>query len=664
MKTFPGIDSHRLWIKSGILISFLTVSPLLFAQSDDFNSGTDAGWLKITNANYPATYSFPPDDMGGFSYRLQGTGASSSQSRVYAYQPTSYTDFYVAADIVAWSPSVSKGQVFGVFGRGQNIPGGAPTAVLMNTRINNNGVDGTTGTRGQVSIYLIVTGNPSVPVAVANSVTLVPGRKYRFTLSAVGQLYQGNIYDLNDLTRPLVTLAGDNTYAGGFYVPFFPTNGVSGVVNQSLNGSDPTTDSTFDNFVATVSPPISVAAPGTPHGLAGAPQVVNRSPVSFSNFYPASGGITFDATTLTTTNSINTNATRLFLNGFDVSSRLVMSGPDTNVSVAFHGLASNAVYEARIELQDALGRRTTNEFTFDTFVDAYLDSPPRKTIDVEDYDFSSGQFIDDPPISGYVSNLFANPVNVDSGYVDRPGEYGVDYWDYRDNTGITEKEFRSGDQVETQQGNEDIAFASNSANPFTTIRNYWRPRQKYAATNLQEYIVRRTEVTEWLNYTRIFNSNFHYNVYMQMGAATAQPVQLDQIVDGSTANLLGNFNAPGTVALWNYRYVPLTDVSGKMAVLNLSGTNTLRLMMTNPMVERAKHSLALNYFVFVPAVLVDSAPDVAGPYVIDSSATVDSGLRSIIIPQGGTSMYYRLRHDIVETISSISVSDGNVVLTY
>ena len=40
-----------------------------------------------------------------------------------------------------------------------------------------------------------------------------------------------------------------------------------------------------------------------------------------------------------------------------------------------------------IVLQDALGRRTTNQWTFDTFTDAYLASSAVKAIEAEDYDF-------------------------------------------------------------------------------------------------------------------------------------------------------------------------------------------------------------------------------------------------------------------------------------
>src|SRR6185295_6529962 len=109
----------------------------------------------------------------------------------------------------------------------------------------------------------------------------------------------------------------------------------------------------------------------------------------YSNFYPAALGITFNARTLTTTNTINTGATRLYLNGVDVFSGLIITGTATNASVSFNGLTSNAVYNARIELQDAIGRKTTNVWTFDTFTQAYLAGPRAKNIECEDYDYSN-----------------------------------------------------------------------------------------------------------------------------------------------------------------------------------------------------------------------------------------------------------------------------------
>src|SRR5438309_797473 len=71
----------------------------LQAQTDNFDSGSDAAWSKITNPNYPATYSFPTDVFGGKAYRLQGAAPSGTlggvnTARVIAYRADRlYTNF-------------------------------------------------------------------------------------------------------------------------------------------------------------------------------------------------------------------------------------------------------------------------------------------------------------------------------------------------------------------------------------------------------------------------------------------------------------------------------------------------------------------------------------------------------------------------------------------
>ena len=59
------------------LLGLACLATTLPAQTDNFDSGTDAAWSKITSATYPAAYSFPPDGYGGFAYRLQGAAATS-----------------------------------------------------------------------------------------------------------------------------------------------------------------------------------------------------------------------------------------------------------------------------------------------------------------------------------------------------------------------------------------------------------------------------------------------------------------------------------------------------------------------------------------------------------------------------------------------------------
>jgi len=667
----------------------------LHAQTDTFDSGSDAAWSKITNPNYPATYSFPTDSFGGKAYRLQGAAPSgtlggTNTARVAAYRADRlYTNFYVAADIVGWDTGYTNDQAFGLLARATNVDSGLLSAATFSVRPNRFPDSG--GSRGQSYIYSFYLGEIGAPGA-GSECTLIPGHKYRLVFSGVSNLLTGALYDLEDLTRPLLSMTGDDAAAANPFLnpngaPFPDPNGggYSGIFNFSLGGSDPRTDTTFDNFVASESPPTSVASPATPHGMPGAPQVVNRSPASFSNFCLAPNGISFHATTLTTTNAINTNAIKLFLNGLDVSSGLSITGPTTNAAVSYNGLTSNAVYNARIELQDSFGRKTTNVWTFDTFSDAYLALARCKNIECEDFDYSSDvnnvfigncSFIDNPLPSGYATNdpnhttpiNQSDPVNnVFKGYLDLRGAAGIDFFDYDGAPKSGENDFRFYNPVGTTLGTFTHQYSDgNDPNVVVNAHSFDTQRQKYFNENpaLNEYVVERTEGGEWLNYTRIFSPSNYYNVYLRYNSALPVVFLLDQIGAGPTTNNLGGFATQPSSVLGNYRYTALTNGSGRLAVVNLSGTNTLRETQAPPQAGSLKQRTALNYLAFVPALLVESGPLVTGPYAIETGASVEPGTRRITVPTNGSTRFYRLRWDHAVTIKSVSVSGSNVLLTY
>lgn len=663
------------------------------AQTDNFDTGTDLGWQKSTNQ--PATFTFPADVFGGHAYRLQGTPADSgSDTNARAFSVLTnrvYTNFWAAVDVVAWNTNQDCDQVIGLIARAERVESGAPNGITLNVRLHNKrsysgpGETGPLGARDQMSLWSMVgsyQGSPIPSLGGPAGVTQpgfqwVPGHGYRLVLSstnnpAIGRdMFTGSIYDLNDLTRPLLTMTGDTAYNSNDQL--IPASGYIGVFAYHLNndGPDVTVDATFDNFYADDAPPASVAPPAIPHGLMGVPQVVNRTPASFVNLHPAASGIAFNAATLTATNGINTNAIKLFLNGVDVSGDLLVAGPGTNASVSYNKLAADLVYDARIELQDVLGRRTTNEWTFDTFTDAYLDSPAVKVIEAEDYNFQDGQFIDDPLPSGYTTNGTA--VNVGAtGYVEQVGTNarlgGSDFLDYDSGPHAPENQFRSNDAVGTQQGNFGDVLESdvNSAGNVLFVQTYDTQRLKYrnADPALEEYMVRRTEGGEWLNYTRLFDGRKYYNAFLRVAGGLAQPVRFDQIAAGPVTNSLGWFNVPSTFYINNYRYVPLVTTNGSLAVVNLDGTNTVRLTMDSPPSEGTKWGLSLNYLVLVPALLLESAAQVEGPYAIEPAARVDAASRSITVPQSGSLRFYRARWDRAITFTSISVNGANVVLTY
>jgi hypothetical protein len=654
-------------------------------QSFDFNPPNDNinGWLKfdLSAAGLPpAQITFPADGFGGKGVRVVVPAPPSSAAgpaRAIIYRTNEYYDFYASVDVVTFSKAPADGsglnQAFGILFRLGNIGLGTTTGYVMNYDPRQ-----AAGARGQFQINRVTSEAAAGTIAAAN-ITLEADRSYRMVATGVGTILTGQLYDLEDLTTPLVTIQADEgTYPNGVIALLAYFRGGSGDITNPLRGF---ADVTWDNYYAASNPPPSVAAPGTPNPRPNYPQVTDRAPVSFSNFYSAAGGISFNATALGT-NTVNTNAIRLILNGADVSSGLAISGTTSNAHVTYGGLISNRVYDARIELQDASGtRRSTNSWTFDTFVDATLETPPGKTIEVEDYNYQSGNYQLDPiPVSGFDDSFGQVNGSPDGwatpgiGYLDAPATADVDYFDLDGGVGSgISPEFRLNDRVGTQQGSGTSDAQVLPAPPAPLPINDTR-RQKYAVTNMGEYQVRRTQATEWMNYTRSFTPT-NYNVYLRVACRAPQPVTLDLVggdptTTSQTTTPLGTFFVPSTTMTILYRYVPLM-AAGNRAVINLSGTNTLRLTMGGSVTNATQYMMSLNYLVFVPTsaavtspVVLESAAAVNGPYSPAAGAAVNLSAKTITVPASGNAAFYRIRSDSVTTITSISKSGGNAVITY
>lgn len=632
-------------------------------QSDDFDDGNNAGWthLDLSVVGSPVQFTFPDDGFGGKAYRVQTPAPpvpGAGPARAFTYRTNIYTDFYVAADVLGFDNSLN--QAFGFLFRATDIGLGQTDGYVFNYDPQQ-----ASGGRGQLQINLIEDEVPTTLVAA--NITFNPARRYRFVLSGAGSILTGRVFDFGDLTRPLVTITADeSTYPSGVIGLFnFSRVNAAGYTNSSTGKAD----TTFDSFIASSVAPTNVPPPGLAHPLAHYPQVVNRSPASFANFHSAASGIAFTATTLTT-NTISTNAIQLFLNGAEVSSGLALSGNATSHNVTYNGLQTNRVYDARIVLADSGGRSTTNDWTFDTFTQGFLSSTNVKVIEAEDYNYNGGQFQDSPPPSG----LDSGSVQVNGngvGYYNLDGVLDVDFFDRATSPGSGQAaEYRQNDFVGTQAGATE---ADAGTVPPAIIND--TIRQQYAALNLPEYQVRRTEGTEWLNYTRSFPAG-NYNVYLRAGNRAPQTVNLDRVTSDPTQTNqstapLGVFNVPDTGIMVNFRYVPLTDTSnGNPAVLNLSGTNTLRLTIGGSATNVTQYTLALNYLAFVPAtvpqVVLLSAADVSGTFAADNSASINTAARTVTVPRTGNTRFYRLQFSVppASNITGIQIAGTNVVINY
>lgn len=584
------------------------------AQSDNFDDGDDNGWIR-DNTIQPYgginTYSFPNGQFGK-GYRVQCTSSAPllgacgdcGTARAFIYRTNDYTDFYAAVDILSWDNNLDQALVLlaratGLTNQlspcplGGTCPPGFGTAsgYVCNYDCNQDGATAGDFRGGQFQIN-IVTGESPSTIAAAN-VTLVPGKAYRLVFTGVGTVLTGQIYDLEDLSGPIVTIqANDGTY----------TEGVSGLVSFSRDGT--TTDVTFDNYYAAATDPNTDIAPAIRHSVPNTPQVVTRTPGSrFTNFHPSATAITFSANTFST-NVINASATRMYLNNADVSPSL--STPPNGTSGTFtlpSVLADNTVYAARIELTDLSGtKKSTNTFWFDTFSDSYLTNAPVKAVEAEEYNYSSGTFQPDPiAVSGYDTNTVqVNGAGV--GYLDQTGTPEVDYHDQRTSPEGGWTDFRVTDFVGTIQGNKDDIQDMNHVGNDPLARPNDHIRQRYAAVGVNEYEVSRTEAGEWLNYTRVF-ANTNYYVFLRCGSLGNQDVNLDLVggdvtTTNQTLTSLGRFSVGNHLLHQNYKYEPLMK-GGVPVVVHLSGTNTVRLTMGGIAVKD-RRQLFLNYVLFVP----------------------------------------------------------------
>ena len=84
----------------------------------------------------------------------------------------------------------------------------------------------------------------------------------------------------------------------------------------------------------------------------------------------------------------------------DVSSSLAISGTSTSKSAIYTGLKTNMAYTAVVSLTDANGSSASSTIHFDTFVPSFV-------WEAEDWDFNSGQYINDPvPTSTSAANSY------------------------------------------------------------------------------------------------------------------------------------------------------------------------------------------------------------------------------------------------------------------
>ncbi len=237
---------------------------------------------------------------------------------------------------------------------------------------------------------------------------------------------------------------------------------------------------------------------------------------------------------------IATSNVVLTLNGIQAS-QLAFSGSANQWNVTCP-VPLNGFYRAVLTLTDDFGT-STSRFEFGTF-----DSATAYIFEAEDYDYSGGQFIDNPQVNGY-ANLEAI-AEVDTHTVD--GNFDGTHVPYRP-SGLN------------QENANDIFVAPGR-------------------DGAQNYDLGNTAAGNWGNYTRTFPAGT-YNIYMRAAngnTTTSSGGSMEVVTSGrgtadQTTSPLGTFDSvPATSGWQSYTWVPLRDSSGNLAEFTGGGVKTLR----------------------------------------------------------------------------------------
>jgi hypothetical protein len=223
-------------------------------------------------------------------------------------------------------------------------------------------------------------------------------------------------------------------------------------------------------------------------------------------------------------------------------------GTATNVSASYTGLLPQTLYTAVISAADPLvgGSVTVN---FDTF------NPTNFIVKAEEFDFNSGQFIDNP--------VYTNAADPNS-YFGLDSVEGVD----------THKGQSTGDNQATDYRFDD-GTGLKTQTPLA-VGELPSPT-RFGGNIVPNHMIGNWSSAEWQNYTKTFPAG-NYNVYARLTTSSGSTVTFDQVISGQgtprasqTLARLGQFILTGSGA---FQWVPLLK-NGTLAVVNLSGQNTV-----------------------------------------------------------------------------------------
>jgi hypothetical protein len=339
-------------------------------------------------------------------------------------------------------------------------------------------------------------------------------------------------------------------------------------------------------------------APLPPLGLAPAIKNLNLGLATGGNVYVfvSTNELTFTVSSITST--VATNDIHTYLNGTDVTSSETFTGSNTNwlVSVPLSLPANQVNQTFGISVKDANGLTNGASGTFDTF------NQTNFMFEAEDFDFNSGQFIDNPIPTGAYVGVAPNgtypvyAVAAVNSYFLNPAKSGTEAID-----GVDLTTLGLGNSTNTYIGE---IYRPNADAGTEVATDFLRQKFTHDGTNFNDFDLAWWFPGTWLNYTRTFPTNT-YNVYGRLASATPYSGATMSLVtsgwgtlSNQTTRLLGSFSDPNANGFQSWHWVPLLNTDGQKVVVSLGGTNTLKV--TAPP-GSATGSLNANYYMLVPA---------------------------------------------------------------
>jgi hypothetical protein len=560
---------------------------------DDFNDNTKTDWTDFT---FVPGLGLPTEANGQFTFDLPPAGqalfvASTKTSKTYSIVEGEKLEFSVdlvdgngkdSFAILAFIPSASSASSLAGYGFAKST-----TDILI--------------TKG-IGKYFY-NQNPSTPIQNSNvllKLTLI-GKDGNVIIN--GQVIDKDsseiLFDKTFVDTPAADVMDDG--ADSPAAPFLGAGNFVLYCYEDFDSKAPQDSYTviFDNARVAAPPVIANTAP----------IISDVSPATSASFVSAGNSITFKATD---DQNLQNDKISILLNGvsFTTNNGLTLSGSGNARTATLGGLVANTSYSATLKVTDSDNVSTTVATYFDTFLASDM------AVEIEDYNFGSGLFIDNP------TPLAENSGPLPNGYANQTGTPDIDYSDTRRD--FTDTPYRPDDHVRMQHS-LDVLRPKFSA-------------EGGSAASVFDYDVGDVSAGEWLNYTRTFEAG-NYEVYLREALVNGAQVEADlELVTSDptagdqTVSKLGSFNA--TTSGFQFRNVPLTDAVGQhKVVLHLNGATTLRLHQISS--EPGDGNIYQNYLIFVPVAdaglqrpTVESAVPLAGSTVTTVGPSVQAVIRN------------------------------------